>query len=82
MARKRHLPQLPASVPPFVIAKADRLLRQVRPLGHPRAHRQDLVGALIDAATARYAAKALTRYNPKLGEALADLEDTRARSRD
>jgi len=54
-----------------VIDKAAALLKEVGPLGHPRAARQDLVGALIDAADADYAAKALTDYNPKLGAALA-----------
>ena len=34
-----------------VIDKAENLLKGVRPLGHPRAARQDLVGALLDAAT-------------------------------
>lgn len=71
---KPRFPQLPADVPPFVIAKAERLLREVGPLGHPRAFRQDLVGALIEAADAKYAAAALTAYNPKLGQALAELK--------
>ncbi len=72
MAKK--FKQLPAEVPPFVHAKAEALLREVGPLGHPRVYRQDLIGALIDAATPQYAAKALTRYNPKLGKELKALE--------
>ena len=75
MSSKPQLPQLPAQVPQFVIDKAAALLKEVGPLGHPRAARQDLVGALIDAADADYAAKALTDYNPKLGAALAKAEN-------
>jgi hypothetical protein len=71
---KPKLPQLPAEVPQFVIDKAEALLKEIRPLGHPRAARQDLVGALIDAATAKQAADALATYNPKLGKAMNDLE--------
>jgi hypothetical protein len=76
MAKK--FKQLPAEVPEFVHDKASDLLRDVGPLGHPRAFRQDLIGALIDAATADYAAKALTKYNPKLGAAIrrADAESS------
>ena len=72
---KPKLPQLPAEVPQFVIDKADAILKAVGPLGHPRAYRQDLVGALIDAATPESAAKALTAYNPKLGQEIAKLGD-------
>jgi hypothetical protein len=71
---KPKLPQLPAEVPQFVLDKADTLLKAVRPLGHPRAYRQDLVGALIEAATPESAARALTGYNPKLGRALDELD--------
>ena len=71
---KRQLPQLPARVPQFVIDKAEQLLKGIQPLGHPRAHREDLIGALLDAATAASAARALNDYNPKLGKALQDLE--------
>jgi hypothetical protein len=71
---KPRLDQFNHRVPAFVIEKAERLLREVRPLWHPRAHREDLVAALIDAATAEGAARALTAYNPKLGEALQELE--------
>jgi hypothetical protein len=74
MAREKRLPQLPANVPQFVLDKAEHLWKSVGPLGHPRAYRQDIVGALIDAATPKTTAKALTAYNPKLGKALADLE--------
>jgi hypothetical protein len=75
MARTERLPSLPAEVPQFVIDKADELVKGVRPLGHPRAARQDVIGALIDAATAKDAAAALDVYNPKLGKALAELEE-------
>lgn len=72
---RSQLPQLsPPRVPQFVIDKVERLLKQVGPLGHPRAVREDVVGALIDAATPERTAKALTAYNPKLGQALAELE--------
>jgi hypothetical protein len=69
---KKSLPQLP--VPDFVLDKAERLRREVAVLGHPRAFREDIVGALVDAATAPQAAKALEAYNRKLGKALAELE--------
>ena len=76
MARKEQLPQLSGPrVPQFVHDKLATLLRDVRPLGHPRARQEDLVGALIDAASATAAAEALTAYNPKLGQALNELED-------
>ncbi len=75
MARTALLPSLPAEVPQFVIDKAEALVRAVRPLGHPRATRQDVVGALLDAATPQSTKKALDAYNPKLGRALAELED-------
>jgi hypothetical protein len=54
--------------------KLGDLLKAVRPLGHPRAKQEDIVGALIDAATPKATAKALNGYNPKLGQALDDLE--------
>ncbi len=72
--RKPRLPSLPAEVPQFVIDKAEELVKAVRPLGHPRAARQDIVGALIDSATPDEVAAALTVYNPKLGKALADID--------
>lgn len=71
---KPELPQMPTTVPQFVIEKAELLAQQVRALGHPRAVRQDIVGALIYAATPAAAAKALKSYNPKLGHALDDLD--------
>jgi len=42
----------------------------VRPLGHPRAGQEDVIGALIDAATPESAAEALETYRWKLGKAL------------
>jgi hypothetical protein len=72
---RKRLPSLPAEVPQFVIDKAEALLKEVGPLGHPRAARQDIVGALIDAATGKQTAAALDAYNPKLGKALEDLVD-------
>ena len=75
MAKKPRLPSLPSEVPQFVIDKAERLVKAVRPLGHPRAARQDIIGALIDVATPASVARALMTYNPKLGAALDDLED-------
>jgi hypothetical protein len=74
MATKKQLPQLP--VPGFVLDKAERLRREVAVLGHPRAFREDIVGALVEAATGPQAAKALDSYNRKLGKALADMEGT------
>lgn len=71
---KKRLPSLPAEVPQFVIDKAEELLKQVRPLGHPRAARQDIIGALIDAASPEETSAALSAYNLKLGKALADLD--------
>jgi hypothetical protein len=71
---KPKVPQMPAEVPQFVIDKADALIKAVRPLGHPRAARQDRVGALVDAATAETASAALDAYNPKLGRALEELD--------
>ena len=70
---KTQLPQLP--VPDFVVEKAERLRKEVAVLGHPRAFREDIVGALVDAASAPQAAKALEAYNRKLGQALADIEN-------
>ena len=73
---KKELPQLsPARVPQHVIDKAAQLTKDVRPLGHPRAFQEDVIGALVDAATPESAATALTTYNPKLGKALAELDD-------
>ncbi len=75
---KPKLPQLPTEVPQFVIDKAEDLVKAVGPLGHPRAYRQDVVGALIDAATPESTAKALVGYNPKLGAVLAELQAAEA----
>ena len=72
---RKRLPSLGAEVPQFVIDKAEKLVKQVGPLGHPRAARQDIVGALIDVATAATAARALDTYNPKLGKVLAEIEE-------
>ena len=58
-----------------VIDHADELTRAVRPLGHPRAKREDVIGALILAATAESAKAALDVYNPKLGAALNELNE-------
>ena len=69
---------MPAEVPQFVIDKADALVKAVRPYGHPRATRQDVIGALVDAATPADAALALEGYNPKLGQALEDLDSSQA----
>lgn len=77
MARRTEQPSLrplPADVPGFVVDKAEYLVKRVRPLGHPRAARQDVIAALIDAATPEDAAKALDAYNPKLGKVLASLD--------
>ena len=71
---KPRLPQLPARVPQFVIDKAEQLRKDVGPLGQPRVHREDIVGALIYVATVAQTVKALEAYNPKLGEALNALE--------
>jgi hypothetical protein len=72
---KKQLRQLSGPrVPDFVHDKLAILVREVGPLGHPRALQEDVVGALIDAATSASAAKALTAYNPKLGQALNDLQ--------
>lgn len=73
--KKKQLPLLTGPrVPQEIIEKAAALVRQVQPLGHPRAHQEDVVGALIDAATPESAAAALTSYNVKLGKALDELD--------
>jgi hypothetical protein len=73
---KGELPTLSgARVTQEVVDKAAALAKQVRPLGHPRALQGDVIGALIDAATPETAASALDGYNPKLGKALAELEE-------
>jgi hypothetical protein len=73
--KKKQLPVLTGPrVPQHVIEKAAALTKQVRPLGHPRAYQEDVIGALIDAAAPESAAAALTAYNPKLGQALAELD--------
>ena len=72
---KPSLRSLPAEVPGFIVEKAEKLVKQVRPLGHPRAVRQDVIAALIDAATPEATSKALDAYNPKLGKVLSQLED-------
>jgi hypothetical protein len=74
-SQKKQLPTLTGPrVPQEVIEKAAALTREVRPLGHPRANQEDVVGALIDAATALTASEALFTYNVKLGKALAELD--------
>jgi hypothetical protein len=76
MAKKDALPQLSGPrVPQEIIHKAESLTKAVRPLGHPRARQEDVIGALIDAATPKRAAHALTAYNVKLGKALAELDE-------
>jgi hypothetical protein len=75
-SKKKQLPLLTGPrVPQETIDKVAALTKQVRPLGHPRANQEDVVGALIDAATPEIAATALTAYNIKLGKALAKLEN-------
>jgi hypothetical protein len=72
---KKQLPTLTGPrVPQEIIDKVPVLAKQVRPLGHPRAHQEDVVGALIDAATPETAAAALVAYNLKLGKALHELD--------
>jgi hypothetical protein len=71
---KPGLRSLPAEVPEFIVDKAEKLVKQVRPLGHPRAYRQDVIAALIDAASPETTAKALEAYNPKLGKVLHQME--------
>jgi hypothetical protein len=72
-AHGSQLPQLsPSRVPQFVLDKLEQLLKDVKPLGHPRANQEDVVGALINAATPDKTAKALQAYNPKLGTALVE----------
>ena len=71
---KSQLTQLNVRVTESVIEKIEQLLLGVKPLGHPRAVKEDIVGALIDAANAKQTAKALDSYNPKLGKVLAELE--------
>lgn len=73
---KGELPTLSgAKVTKEVVEKAAALAKQVRPLGHPRAIQGDVIGALVDAATPESTARALDAYNPKLGKALAALEE-------
>ena len=72
---KAQLPQIsPARVPQEIVEKAQRLTKDVRPLGHPRAMQEDVIGALVDAATPESTAAALTAYNFKLGKALQALD--------
>lgn len=59
-----------------VFDKAAWLAKEVRKHGHPRAVQGDVIGALIDDATPESAARALDAYNPKLGKALADLDES------
>jgi hypothetical protein len=74
--KKAQLPTLTGPrVPQEIIDKVPDLVKAVAPLGHPRAHNEDVVGALIDAATPEATAQALTAYNLKLGKALAALGD-------
>lgn len=75
-SKKRLLPQIPGPrVPAETVAKYHDLIRKVGPLGHPRAKNEDVIGALIDAATPQSAAEALNEYNPKLGKALKELDE-------
>lgn len=75
-SKKKLLPQLAGPrVPQPIIDKAAALTKDVRPLGHPRAKQEDVIGALIDAATPESAAAALSGYNPKLGKALEALDE-------
>jgi hypothetical protein len=80
MSTSRQFRQIGARVPEFVHRKADDLTRDVRPLGKPRTTKDDLVGALINAATAASALKALNRYDPLLGQALNELDAERQES--
>lgn len=74
--KKAQLPQLTGPrVPQEIVDKVPSLVKAVGPLGFPRAHNEDVVGALIDAATPEYTADALRAYNVKLGQALASLGD-------
>ena len=58
-----------------VIDKVGELTRAVRPFGHPRVRREDVVGALIYIATVEDTVRALNAYNPELGKALNALGD-------
>lgn len=76
-SKKAQLPQLTGPrVPQETIDKVPKLVKSVGPLGYPRAHNEDVVGALIDAATPEYTADALRVYNLKLGKALAALDES------
>jgi hypothetical protein len=77
MTPKRQFRQLGARVPEFVHERVDELLRDVRPLGKPRATKDDLVGALINEASAKRVVQALNRYDRALGRAINDLESRR-----
>ena len=70
--------QMPSDVPEFVVKKADALVKGLRPRGYPRTARQDIVGALIHAASVATTAKALDVYNPKLGQALNEADEAEA----
>jgi hypothetical protein len=73
----RELPTLSGpKVTQEVIDKVPWLTKEVRKHGHPRAQMSDVIGALIDAATPDSAARALDAYNPKLGKALAELDES------
>jgi hypothetical protein len=73
--KRAQLPQLTGPrVPQETIDKVPTLVKAVAPLGYPRVHNEDIVGALIDAATPAYTAEALRVYNVKLGQAIAALE--------
>jgi hypothetical protein len=74
MPAKRQFRQMGARVPDVVHRKADELLRDIRPLGKPRAIKDDLVGALISGATPESVVKALNRYDRQLGEAINELD--------
>jgi hypothetical protein len=78
-APKAQLPQLSGPrMPQGVINKVGQLLRHAKLNGHPRAAQEDVVGALIDAATEDSVIEALGNYNDKLGKALVELEDESA----
>lgn len=63
--------QMGARVPYSIKEMADGLTSAVRPLGHPRAQRQDVIGALVLAADPQSVAAALDEYGSLLGKAIA-----------
>jgi hypothetical protein len=74
MADRPFKPLPGVRVPPFVHTKVKHLVGEIRYSRHPQATREDVIGALIDAATADSVAAALDSYNPKLGKARRDAE--------